>query len=151
MSQFIDPTREQFVDPTREQFAGFQAVPRDGVIHMLNLVRFRETAAYPDGRSASGAAAYREYAKLSTPVFTRFGGKQFWLGRFEAMLIGPAEERWDAVFIAEYPSPDAFTAMVRDPEYRAAVVHRQAAVETSRLIRLAPKSAGAGFGESGAL
>jgi uncharacterized protein (DUF1330 family) len=51
------------------------------------------------------------------------------------------------VFIAEYPSGDAFAQMLRDPEYREAVKHRQAAVEDSRLIRLEPKAAGRTFGE----
>ena len=59
------------------------------------------------------------------------------------MLIGPPEERWDLCFIAQYPSVAAFVAMIRDPVYREAVKHRQAAVEDSRLVRLAP---GAGRG-----
>jgi len=138
---------DQHVDPTRPQFAAFREVPRDGVIHMLNLVRFRDRAAYPDGREATGAEAYRAYARESAPVFRRVGGRQFWLGRFEHMLIGPEDERWDAVFIAEYPSTAAFVEMVRDPVYREAVKHRQAAVATSRLIRLEPRPSGAGFGE----
>lgn len=138
---------EEFIDPTRPQFAAFREIPRDGVIHMLNLVRFRERAAYPDGHEATGAEAYRAYARESGPVFRRVGGRQFWLGRFEHMLIGPEDERWDAVFIAEYPSPAAFVEMVRDPVYREAVKHRQAAVATSRLIRLEPRPTGAGFGE----
>jgi hypothetical protein len=39
--------------------------------------------------------------------------------------------------------------MLRDPEYRTAVVHRQAAVADSRLIRCFPSEPGAAFGESG--
>jgi hypothetical protein len=35
--------------------------------------------------------------------------------------------------------------MVTDPAYRVAVVHRQAAVATSRLIRCDPREAGTGF------
>jgi uncharacterized protein (DUF1330 family) len=50
-------------------------------------------------------------------------------------------------FIAEYPNADAFLAMVTNPEYRALVAHRTAAVEDSRLIRLAPMEPGEGFGE----
>lgn len=38
--------------------------------------------------------------------------------------------------------------MIRDPAYREAVKHRQAAVEDSRLIRLQPSSPGEYFGES---
>jgi uncharacterized protein (DUF1330 family) len=64
------------------------------------------------------------------------------------MLIGPADgENWDHVFIAEYPSVEAFVEMVRDPIYREAVKHRQAAVADSRLIRLKPLPPGRGFGE----
>ena len=63
------------------------------------------------------------------------------------MLIGPQDERWDICFIAEYPSGAAFVEMVKDPDYQKAVVHRQAAVADSRLVRLAPKASGAGFGE----
>jgi hypothetical protein len=38
--------------------------------------------------------------------------------------------------------------MVTDPEYRELVKHRQAAVEDSRLIRMAPVAdPGEGFGE----
>jgi uncharacterized protein (DUF1330 family) len=63
-------------------------------------------------------------------------------------LIGPESERWDMAFVAEYPSPDAFAAMIRDPEYREAVKHRQAAVADSRLVRMEPSAAGANFGET---
>lgn len=135
------------IDPTREQFRQFKELQRDGPIHMLNLVRLRPRAQYPDGREASGEEAYRAYATESGPVFQRVGGKQFWVGRFECTLIGPSEERWDHVFIAEYPSQLAFEQMLADPQYREAVKHRQAAVEDSRLVRLEPRRVGARFGE----
>lgn len=135
-----------YIDPTPEQFARFRAVERAGTVHMLNLVRLRELAVYPDGRQATGKDAYSAYASEAGPVFARVGGRQFWLGRFEHMVIGPESERWDLVFIAEYPSADAFVQMIRDPEYREAVKHRQAAVEDSRLIRLEPQAPGSKFG-----
>jgi uncharacterized protein (DUF1330 family) len=134
------------IDPTKEAFAVFRANDRPGPIHMLNLVRLRARAAYPDGREATGAEAYAAYGRESEPVFTKLGGRIVWRGRFELMLIGPTDERWDLAFIAEYPSVQAFVAMIRDPVYREAVRHRQAAVEDSRLIRLAPGAAGIGFG-----
>jgi uncharacterized protein (DUF1330 family) len=114
---------------------------------MLNLIRLHAQARYADGRKATGAEAYAAYGRDSRPVFTRLGGRIVWQGSFELMLIGPAEELWDICFIAEYPSVAAFVEMVRDPVYREAVKHRQAAVETSRLIRLKPRPAGIGFGE----
>lgn len=135
-----------YVDPTRETFAAFRADDRPGPIHMLNLVRLRDRADYPDGREATGVEAYAAYGRESLPVFQRLGGRIVWRGRFELMLIGPTEEAWDECFIAEYPSVAAFVEMIRHPVYREAVKHRQAAVLTSRLVRLAPSSVGAGFG-----
>lgn len=136
-----------YIDPEKEDFARFREMDREGPVHMLNLVKFRKRAAYEDGREATGAEAYRAYARESGPVFARLGGRQVWVGKPELMLIGPSDESWDIAFIAEYPSVAAFVEMVRDPVYREAVKHRQAAVETSRLIRMQPASPGGGFGE----
>ena len=133
---------DRHIDPERAQFDTFKALPRDTPIHMLNLVRFKDRATYPDdhplaGKALTGAEAYANYGKDSSAVFSRVGGSVVWSGMMEAMVIGPAEEHWDAMFIARYPNSGAFLEMVTDPVYRQAVVHRQAAVETSRLIRCA--------------
>ena len=79
------------IDPTKEVFAQFRANDRPGPIHMLNLVRLRALAAYPDGRKATGAEAYAAYGRESGPVFERLGGRIVWQGRFELMLIGPQD------------------------------------------------------------
>ena len=137
----------EYIDPTKQAFTEFRGNNRDGPIHMLNLVRLREQARYPDGRSATVAEAYAAYGRESKPVFTRLGGRIVWHGQFELTLIGPREERWDLCFSAEYPAVSAFIEMIHDPIYREVVKHRQAAVEDSRLIRLAPLAPGQGFGE----
>lgn len=134
-----------YIDPSKESFAAFRAVPRKGPIQMLNLVKLRAAAAYPDGRKATGAEAYDAYGRESAPVFQKLGGRIVWRGTFEHMLIGPATEAWDRCFIAEYPDSDAFAAMIKDPIYREAVKHRQAAVDDSRLIRLGPLETGGSF------
>lgn len=135
------------IDPTRERFGDFRRLPDTGPIHMLNLIRLRGKASYADGHIASGVEAYAAYGRESGPIFRRVGGRIVWSGDFRLMLIGPEEERWDICFIAEYPSAAAFVEMVKDADYQKAVIHRQAAVEDSRLIRMAPRPPGAGFGE----
>jgi uncharacterized protein (DUF1330 family) len=140
------------VDPLREQFDAFKALPRDTPIQMLNLIRLKPKADYPEGhpdhgKGLTGLDAYRAYGRTTAHVFGRVGGRQVWVGRPETVVTGPADEAWDLAFIAEYPSAGAFLAMVTDPEYRALVAHRTAAVEDSRLIRLAPMDPGEGFGE----
>ena len=134
---------DRFIDPTRELFDAFKALPRDTPIQLLNLLRFREQAQYPAdhshaGRALSGREAYREYGAASASVFSKVGGAIIWRGQMEAMLIGPEDKHWELAFIAAYPDANAFLAMVTDPVYKLAVVHRQAAVLTSRLIRFAP-------------
>jgi len=133
------------IDPTRLQFETFKSLPRDTPLNMLNLVRVRARAAYPDGREATGHEAYEAYGRESAPVLARVGGTILWRGRFETVLIGPADEHWDYCFIARYLSAAAFLTMVTDPAYREAVKHRQAAVADSRLIRMGEVSGGAGF------
>ncbi|WP_299588703.1 DUF1330 domain-containing protein [uncultured Tateyamaria sp.] len=142
---------EAFIDPDRAQFEAFKDLPRDTPIEMLNLVRFNDLADYPGDHTLArdgltGAQAYARYGKQSGPVLARVGGSILWRGGFDTVLIGPADEAWDAMFIARYPDAGAFLAMVTDPEYQRAVVHRQAAVKTSRLIRCAPAQGGTAFG-----
>jgi uncharacterized protein (DUF1330 family) len=134
------------VDPDRERYAIFKELPRDQPIHMLNLVRLRETAVYEDGSMVTGREAYAAYGRESGPVFRKLGGRIVWSGKFDMVLIGPESEYWDICFIAEYPSAEAFIAMLKDEEYRKAVKHRQAAVFDSRLIRLQPAESGGVFG-----
>ena len=141
------------IDPERSQFDAFKALPRDQPVHMLNLVKVRELAAYPDGhpnagKGLSGREAYRAYGRDSGAVFQRVGGKQIWAGRPEVVVTGPLDEAWDIAFIAYYPTAGAFLEMVTDPVYREAVKHRQAAVADSRLIRMAPLTPGGLFGEA---
>ena len=133
------------IDPQREQFEAFKKLPRDKPVMMLNCLRFRERADYDDGREATGAEAYAAYGRDSAPVFQRVGGEIVWRGKPECMLIGPADERWDLVFIARYPSAAAFLEMVTDPVYREAVKHRTAAVSDSRLVRCGADATGEGF------
>lgn len=141
----------RYVDPDRFQFETFKTLERDQPIEMLNLVKFHEKATYPDGHELAGAGltgaeAYHRYGAETAPIIARLGATILWRGVFQATLIGPSHEAWDAVFIARYPTVHTFLEMVTDADYQRAVVHRQAAVETSRLIRCGSADGGAAFG-----
>lgn len=140
------------IDPEREAWELFKSLPRDQPIHMLNLIKLKPAAEYPEGHPnhgepLTGLDAYRAYGRTTAHIFKRLGGRQVWAGKPQVMLTGPQSEGWDLAFIAEYPDAEAFIAMVRDPEYRELVQHRTAAVADSRLLRLAPVAPGEGFGE----
>ena len=110
----------RFVDPERAQFEAFKDLDRDHPIEMLNLVKFRTNAVYPEGHELadaglSGADAYARYGKETAPIIERLGAEIAWRGAFQTVLIGPDDEAWDEVFVARYPSAHAFLEMVTRP------------------------------------
>lgn len=136
-----------YVDLVKEQFHALRNSQHQGAVHLLNLIRLRERADYPNGQDASGVEAYRTYGRLSEPVLARVGARIIWEGQFESMLIGPGAEHWDLCFVAEYPSVTAFVEIIRDPVYREAAAHRKAAALDSRLIALKPRPGATRFGQ----
>ena len=140
-----------YIDPSPENFAAFKALPRDEPIHMLNLLRYREHAEYPEGHAHhgngwSGRRAYQEYGKTSGPIFARVGGTIVWRGAFQTMVTGPGDKDWHDGFVAQYPNSAAFFEMIKDAEYQKAVANRTPALVDSRLMGFAPGEVGGGFG-----
>ena len=111
------------VEGTKEQMKAFLAMDIEGPSHMLNLLRFKK-----DG----GRETYAEYGKATTPLLEKRGGKAVYRSEGQATVIG--DEEWDAIFIIEYPSRDAFKDMITSDEYRAIVHLRHEALEDSRLV-----------------
>lgn len=126
------------VDLTPERFKQlFERFPADTPLTMLNLLRFRDVAAYAAERgipSCTGARAYAAYSRAVLPLLQRIGARVVWNGRAQHTVIGPADEQWDEVLLVEYPSLAAFAQMVKSPDYQAIYFHRDAALLDSRLI-----------------
>ena len=135
----------EYVGFDRETFKSFKNIDDSRPLHMLNLVQLKKEAIYPDGTITTGFEAYMRYGKESETVFKRLGGSIVWRGDMLIGLIGPADEKWDICFIAQYPSVESFISMQKDETYRKAVEHRQIAVKNSRLIRMAPNNRGTNF------
>ncbi|KEO87347.1 hypothetical protein EH30_06860 [Erythrobacter sp. JL475] len=140
-----------YIDPSPENFKAFKDLPRDEPIHMLNLLRYRDLAEYPQGHvhhgnGWTGRRAYQEYGATSGPIFRRVGGSIVWRGSFQTMVTGPGDKDWHDGFVAQYPNSAAFFEMIKDPDYQLAVVNRTAALVDSRLMRFAPGDVGGGFG-----
>lgn len=131
-----------YVDPSRENWQRFKDLPRDRPIHMLNLIKFRELADYPEGhpnhgKGLTGREAYEIYREGFQRVVSGDGAAMVWEAPMECVVTGP-EGEWDEAFVMGYPDSGTFMAMVRNEEYiRDVVPHRTAAVADSRLIRFA--------------
>jgi uncharacterized protein (DUF1330 family) len=117
---------ENQVRPNPEQIKGFLAV--EGPVMMVNLLKFREKAAYPDGRDAaiSGAEAYGRYAKEMKKLVEGSGGRFVFGATVANLLLGEVEELWDQIGIVEYPSSKALVEISSSPEFQAIEAHREA-------------------------
>ena len=79
---------------------------------MLNLLRFRETAAYAEGQGeagASGRAAYAAYSRAVLPMLQRSGARPIWQGEAKSTFIAPAGEQWDEVLLVAYDAAGQIT------------------------------------------
>ena len=126
------------VNPLPEKLEAFLHEPDDGKpIVMINLLRYREQAAYPPDFKAepcSGREAYGRYAEVALKMVAAVGGRPLWAGSVSGSVIAPDTEAWDDAALVQYPSRAAFARMIARPDYQEVVVHRTAALEDSRLI-----------------
>jgi uncharacterized protein (DUF1330 family) len=132
----MDEPAEQF---TAEQLAVLASLPEGMPLVMLNLLRFRDQAAYSDPAEAcSGREAYKRYSQTSLQTIAAVGGSVVFGGKAYASLIAPPGETWHQMFLVRYPSAAAFLSMLSMPEYQACVRHRTAALADSRLTPITP-------------
>lgn len=131
---------ENRVHPDPAQIDELRRPGRGGPIVMVNLLKFREHAHYPDGRDAhlSGRDAYRRYGAAFVPVLRAAGGRVLFAGEVSFLALGHVEALWDEVALAEYPRRAAFVRMTESPEYREIAVHRAAGLEGQLNIETAP-------------
>ncbi len=126
------------IEPKVEQIQTFASNADDSTpIVMINLLRYREQAAYAADSGAeacSGREAYQRYSAVALQKVAEVGGRPIWLGACSSTVIGPEAEEWDDAVLVEYPSKKAFLSMVSNPEYLACSFHRTAALVDSRLI-----------------
>lgn len=116
------------VHPSPEQAQAFFNDPDDSPFVMINLLKFKDKAEYPDGSDAhfSGRDAYLRYGMAVRAHIERVGGKPGYADPVTGLMLGEVEELWDMVALAEYPSPAAMREMVMNPEYREISRHRDA-------------------------
>jgi uncharacterized protein (DUF1330 family) len=125
------------VFPGPEQIAAFFGGAEDGPFVMINLLKFKERAEYPDGSDAelSGRDAYARYGAAVQACLASVGGKQVYAGAVTDLMLGEVGELWDMVALAQYPSRAAMMAMVQSPEYQAIEKHRVAGLAGQLNIR----------------
>jgi uncharacterized protein (DUF1330 family) len=118
------------INPDQAQLATLLQSGEEGPLQFVNLLAYRPRSTYPEGHALAGAAlsgaeAYVRYGAIALEHVTRRGGTLTLYNDVLMVLIGTAGP-WDQVAVMEYPSIDAFVDMIRDPQYQAGLVHRDA-------------------------
>ena len=119
------------VMPNETQLKEFNQQGEDKPIFMVNLLKFKDKAQYPDKRETdlTGREAYAIYGGEVGEHLARVGGKPIFGGNVERLMLGEVEDLWDQVAIAMYPSRKAMLEMISDPDYIISAQHRVAGLE----------------------
>jgi uncharacterized protein (DUF1330 family) len=122
--------------PKAEQLAPLLDDGSAAPICMLNLLRFRDKAEYPDGRATnlSGREAYMLYANPMRRIVEGNGGKFLFSGNIGAVVVGEVEDPWDVIGVVQYPSRADFHRIATSPEVQEIGVHRTAGLAGQLLL-----------------
>ena len=117
--------------PNENQIKEFNEQIEDKPIYMINLLKFREKAIYPDKRETNltGEEAYAIYTKEVEEHLLNVGGKPVFGGNIERLMLGEVEDLWDKIYIAMYPSRKAMLQMISNQNYIKSAQHRVAGLE----------------------
>ena len=132
---------EKYIDATQE--AGklfYQNFHDKGKIVMLNMLKFKAQADYTHlgniapKQAISGKEAYQLYMDHVRPLLDKAGSRVLFYGASSNYLIGPSQEKWDAVLLVEHASVAEFMAFAQNEDYLKHIGHRTAALEDARLL-----------------
>lgn len=117
------------VDPRGADLKRYLQEDPGGPVVMLNLLRYVE----------GGQESYDRYAEaLRTTFLPRYGGEILYAGSGSTPLVAETGQDWDAVLLIRYPSRDAFSRMVADPEYQQVTALRTQALTEAVLQATVP-------------
>lgn len=115
--------KKNYLTPTREAGRDFIMRNISGGVVMLNLLRFRDYADYSEtpelapAEPISGEKAYQLYVEHTLPYLEKSGGEILFMGKGGNFLIGPGDERWDAVLLVKQHSVERFLAFESNEDY----------------------------------
>ena len=117
------------VDPRGADLKRYLQEDPGGPVVMLNLLRYGE----------GGRERYATYARALQETFLpRYGAEVLYAGDGSTALVADQGQSWDAVLLVRYPTREAFSRMVADPEYQEVTRHRTEALEEAVLQATVP-------------
>jgi hypothetical protein len=108
---------------------------------MVNLIEYREKAAYPAGSPYGDSAveADKRYARAFFPYLLRYGNVPVFISwRSGSFIEPPGAEPWQVVAMIRYRSRRDFIRSVRAVVGKDVMVHKWAAIDTTHVFPVRP-------------
>jgi hypothetical protein len=109
--------------------------------YMVNLLRFRKKAPYPEGSSYGDdpLAANDRYNRAIIPLLLKHGGHPVFLGQVQGRFIHPElADDWDQVGMVRYRSRRDMLKMAVEIAGKGVDVHKWAALEKTQVFPVRP-------------
>ena len=132
------------IDPSQKKFELLLTRDQNKPIVMLNIVKYRDIAKYPESydgkKNISGEEAYKLYGLNAAKVqgMPMVNVIMDLAGENIATIVGDNEPDWDHYFFARYPSIEHFINMSTSVVYMEGHFHRTAALEKAILYAITP-------------
>ncbi|MDJ0768988.1 MAG: hypothetical protein QNJ12_09345 [Ilumatobacter sp.] len=109
----------------------------DGPVWMVNLMKYREIAAYEDGREATITGQEADDLYSPTESLRAVGAEVVFFGDVDQHLLGDGVE-WDRVAVVKYPTRRSFIEMQSRPDFQEKHPHKEAGMEQTFVIGCQP-------------
>ena len=131
------------IEPSAEQLQALLKIKPEGPFHFVNFLAFKAQAEYPADHALasaelSGSDAYDKYGAVALAQILGRGGRLITLNTVELEVIGSSGP-WHSVATMEYPNITAFLDMIADPDYKQALVHRDAGLANTIVLVTRPQ------------
>jgi hypothetical protein len=109
----------------------------DGPVWMVNLMKYREVADYPDGRETAISGRDADDLYAPTESLAAIGADVAFFGDVDQQLLGDAPI-WDRVGVVKYPTRRSFIEMQSRPDFQRQHVHKDAGMAETIVIGCQP-------------
>ena len=123
--------------PTSNQMETLLQRDQNIPVVMLNYLKFRDVAIYPDDfkgkRYKSGREAYQKYGQRDS-----HNNQIDIFGNYKSTIVGEDEPNWNNYVFVRYPSVKDFIGMIATKSYQASSTQRSAGLENTILLSITP-------------
>lgn len=127
--------------PLFDQFRDLAKSDDGREFYMVNLMKFRQKALYPEGSSfgEDPMAANNRYSRAIIPLLLKYGGHPVFLGQVQGRFLHPGSaDDWDQVGMVRYRSRRDLLKMAVEIAGLGIDIHKWAALEKTQIFPVKP-------------